>query len=164
MELESYDCVLCHLDTEETLMHLFFQCPFRCLLLNTLGLAPLIQDDLLITLSAFRTQLHQPFFMEIIICMCWAIWATRKAPFGLLNLGWNWLKNIVLAELLWEKNLVPAEKTSRIWGKLNGNIFRSLQHSVSSCKTTFRRELALVKLRAKNKYQTQFDQWLEGYV
>ena len=44
------------------------------------------------------------------------------APFGLLNLCWNWLKNIVLAEMLWEKNTVPGEKrrrTSRIWGKPN---------------------------------------------
>lgn len=27
MELESYDCVLCHFDTEET-VHLFFHSPF----------------------------------------------------------------------------------------------------------------------------------------
>ena len=32
---------------------------------------------------------------------------------GLLNLGWNWLKNTVPAELLWEKNNILAEKTSR---------------------------------------------------
>jgi len=37
-----------------------------------------------------------------------------KAPFGLLNLGWNWLKNTVLTELLWEKNTVPTEQTNRI--------------------------------------------------
>jgi len=43
-------------------------------------------------------------------------------PFGLLNFSWNWLKNTVLTELLWEKKTVPAEKRSRtswIWGKPN---------------------------------------------
>ena len=47
----------------------------------------------------------------------------RRYPFGLLKLGWNWLKNTVLAELLWEKNNVPAEKTNRtnrFLGKPNG--------------------------------------------
>jgi len=78
MELESYSCVLCHFDTDETLMHQFFQCPFAMCCWNTLGLAPLIQDDLLDTLSAFRLHLQQPFFMEIIICMCWAIWTARN--------------------------------------------------------------------------------------
>ena len=34
----------------------------------------------------------------------------EQAPFGLLKLGWNWLKHTVLAEMLWEKNIVPAEK------------------------------------------------------
>jgi len=31
-------------------------------------------------------------------------------PFGWQNFGWNWLKNTVLTELLWEKNTIPAEK------------------------------------------------------
>ena len=51
------------------------------------------------------------------------------APFAGLKFGWNWLKNTVLAELLWEKNTVPAEKTSRtnrIWGKPNmANVLKS---------------------------------------
>jgi len=32
------------------------------------------------------------------------------ALFGLLNFGLNWLKNVVLTELLREKNTVPTEK------------------------------------------------------
>jgi hypothetical protein len=78
MELQCYDCVLCHLGTEESLMHLFFFYPFSMSCWNTLGLAPLILDDLFQTLSAFRAHLRQPFFMEIIICMCWAIWSARN--------------------------------------------------------------------------------------
>jgi len=46
MEVQSYDCVLCHLVTEESLMYLFFSCPFSMCCWNTLGLAPLIPDDL----------------------------------------------------------------------------------------------------------------------
>jgi len=33
---------------------------------------------------------------------------------------WNWLKNTVLAEMLWEENTFPAKKKSRIWSKPNG--------------------------------------------
>ena len=58
MELQCYDCVLCHLDTEESLMHLFFSCPFSMSCWNTLGLAPMILDDLFQTLSAFRMHLR----------------------------------------------------------------------------------------------------------
>jgi len=39
MDLESYSCVLCHFDTEETLQHLFFHCSFVMCCWNTLGLA-----------------------------------------------------------------------------------------------------------------------------
>ena len=48
-----------------------------------------------------------------------------------VRLAESWLKlaeNIVLAELLWEKNTVPAEKTSRIWGKPNGAGCRNLNN------------------------------------
>ena len=123
MELDNYNCVLCHFDIEETLLHLFFHCPFVVCCWSTLGLAPLIEDDLLNTLSAFRSHLQQPFFMDIIICMCWAIWIAR-----------------------------------------NDSIFIGLQHSLTSCKFTFRKELVLVNLRAKSKYQPKLDQWLEGFV
>ena len=55
---------------------------------------------------------------------------TIMAPFVGLNLGWNWLKNTVLVELLWEKNTIPTEKTSRtsrFLGKPNGaNIYIKL--------------------------------------
>ena len=44
-----------------------------------------------------------------------ALLIRRDALLGPVRLAetWlNWLKNTVLAELLWEKNTVPAEKTS----------------------------------------------------
>ena len=39
---------------------------------------------------------------------------------GLRLACWILVENTVLAELLWEKNIVPAEKISQIWGKQNG--------------------------------------------
>jgi len=123
MELQCYDCVLCHLCTEERLMHLFFSCPFSMSCKNTLGLAPMIFDDLFQTLSAFKLHLQQPFFMEIIIYICWAIWSAR-----------------------------------------NDNIFRGLQHSIASCKASFRRELTQIKFRVSNNLKTPLAQWIEHYV
>ena len=75
---ESYNCVLCHLDTEESLNHLFLECPFALSCWNMLGLAHLIQDNLIDSVFLFRTQIHKPFFMEIIIAMFWVIWAARN--------------------------------------------------------------------------------------
>jgi hypothetical protein len=121
MELESYNCVLCHSDVEESLMHLFFHCPFAICCWNTLGLAHLIQGSLFQTLTVFKDHLQRPFFMEIIVSMCWAIWTAR-----------------------------------------NDAIFRGQQHSIGAAKLVFRKELALVNLRAKNKYQPQFYQWLDN--
>jgi hypothetical protein len=109
MASESYFCALCHLDSDETLVHL------------TLGLAPFVQDDLLQTISAFKDFINKP--MEIIISMCWSIWFA-----------------------------------------LNDLIFRNLQHSVGSTKVIFKKEMALVKLGAKNKYQPMLDLWLDNFV
>lgn len=78
VELESYNCALCHQDSDETLMHLFFHCPFAMSCWNALGLAPFVQSELLQTISVFGDLIHQPFFMEIIISMCWAIWTARN--------------------------------------------------------------------------------------
>jgi len=78
MVLENYNCVLCHLDTEESLHHLFLHCPFAMSCWNVLGLAHLIQGDILDTISLFKTQIQRPIFMEIIVAMFWAIWSTRN--------------------------------------------------------------------------------------
>jgi len=112
MVLENYNCVLCHLDTEESLHHLLLHCPFAMSCWNVLGLAHLIQGDILDTISLFKTQIQRPIFMEIIVAMFWAIWSTR---------------NDVIFFFFWERNDV---------------IFRNLQQSVISCKVTFRQELA----------------------
>lgn len=76
---ENYNCVLCHLGTEESLLRFFLHCPFAMSCWNTLGLAHLIiQGDILQSFSAFKVHPHRPFFMKIIVSMCWAIWTARN--------------------------------------------------------------------------------------
>lgn len=122
-KLENYNCVLCHLGTEESVLHLFLDCPFAMSCWDILGLAHLIQGNLLNTISEFKFHIHHPLFMEIIVSLCLAIWSAR-----------------------------------------NDLIFRNIQHSVASCKFIFRKELALVKLRAEDHYQPELDQWLSSLV
>jgi len=69
MELQSYNCVLCHLDAEESLHHLFMDCPFAMTCWNLLGLAHLIQGNMLDSIPLFKTQIKRPFFMEVIVAM-----------------------------------------------------------------------------------------------
>lgn len=78
MYLEDYNCAICSLSTEETLLHLFLDCPFAMQCWNTLGLSVQIFADPLDTITSFRMQLGVPFSMEIIISMSWTIWSVRN--------------------------------------------------------------------------------------
>jgi hypothetical protein len=70
--------VLYHLDIEESLHHLFLDCPFAMSCWNMLGSAHVIQGNLLDTIPLFKNQIHMPFFMEIIVVMFWGIWSARN--------------------------------------------------------------------------------------
>jgi len=68
--------------------------------------------------------LHTVMFYHCSICLYRPITIGSFSGDSLLHnwprsLIWNLAENTVLAEWLWEKNTVPAEKRSRIWGKLN---------------------------------------------
>jgi hypothetical protein len=63
---------------EESLTHLFLDCPFSASCWATLQLVIQHPSDPLGTLVSFNDQLHLPFFMEIIVTMCWAIWTVRN--------------------------------------------------------------------------------------
>jgi hypothetical protein len=78
MFLEDYNCAICMHSVEETLQHLFLDCPFVATMWNTLGLIVHHTTDPLDIFVSFRTQLNVPFFMEIIISMCWAIWSVHN--------------------------------------------------------------------------------------
>lgn len=116
MELETYDCVLCHLNSEETLLHLFFSLSFCSLLLEYPGLS---SPD--------------------------SRWPSEHV-----------------------ERLSFSNSEAFVYGSHHlyvlGYLVSSQWQHFQLAMTTFRRELALVKLRAKNKYQPELDQWLEGYV
>jgi hypothetical protein len=78
MALDDYNCAICSLGTDETLLHLFLDCPFAVSCWATLGLV--IQDSTnpFQTITSFKNQLAIPFSMEVIISMCWAIWSVRN--------------------------------------------------------------------------------------
>jgi hypothetical protein len=51
-----------------------------------------------------------------------------------------------------------------IWMQRNDCIFKNLQHSIQNCKIIFRKELAWLKLRAKEDYKLLLDAWLHSFV
>lgn len=69
MKLEDYYCVLCDNATEETLAHLFFQCPFSESCWACLHMQSHSQLDVHQNLGYFKDQLQTQFFMEVIILM-----------------------------------------------------------------------------------------------
>jgi len=104
MELQSYNCVLCHQDVEESLHHLFMDCLFAKTCWNMLGLAYLIQGSMLDSVPLFRAQINRPFFMEVIVAMFWAIWSARNdVIFRNLHHSVQRCKMIFKQKLVWVK-------------------------------------------------------------
>jgi hypothetical protein len=69
-----------------------------------LGLAQLIQDNLLDTIPLFRNQINKPFFMEIIVAMFWGIWTARNdAIFRNQSHSLQACKLVFKQELAWVK-------------------------------------------------------------
>ena len=76
LHLPSYHCVLCFLAVEEDLSHLFFHCPFS---IACWGILQIVVPNTLDTFQVFETfkdQLQLPFFIYVIITMCWATWTS----------------------------------------------------------------------------------------
>ena len=78
MVLDNYNCVFCSHPIEEDLFHLFFHCPFRGGLLEHPSTSGSNTSEFDQVLEAFKIQLHLPFFMEVIVTMCWSIWSVRN--------------------------------------------------------------------------------------
>ena len=78
MYLEDYNCVFCNLDHEEDLFHLFFHCPFAVSYWYSLNVLVPNSLDLEFLLQSFKSQLRVPFFVEVIVTMCWSIWSMRN--------------------------------------------------------------------------------------
>jgi hypothetical protein len=78
MRLEDCTCVLCHLGVREELIHLLFQCSFAATCWNYISIAISSSTDLQVIIQSLKDQLRVPFFMEIIVTMCWSIWMMRN--------------------------------------------------------------------------------------
>jgi len=78
MALQDFTCVLCSNNTEESLLHLFLECPFAAQCWGAINIQIAQYSDPFEFLLSFRNQLGVPFFMEIIILMAWSIWKSRN--------------------------------------------------------------------------------------
>jgi hypothetical protein len=76
MALDSYNCVLCHLNVQESLHHLFLECPFAMSCWNLIDFAHLIQGNVFQSISVSKHSFLTT--MEIIVAMFWAIWSARN--------------------------------------------------------------------------------------
>jgi hypothetical protein len=78
MFLQDYNYVLYTRGVEESLFHLMFDCPLAIACWNTLNLLIPVSSSPSQIFEAFKTQLHLPFFMEILVTMRWSIWSVRN--------------------------------------------------------------------------------------
>lgn len=78
MLLQDYSCVLCISSDDESQDHLFLACPFALQCWAWINLQIDANLDAFQNLQNLKDQLHVPFFMEIIIIMCWVIWKARN--------------------------------------------------------------------------------------
>jgi hypothetical protein len=78
MHLDDYSCVFCTLNIEEDLLHMLFYCPFAMACWYNLHVFIPNSEDISVILESLRDQLRVPFFMEIIITMCWSISMMRN--------------------------------------------------------------------------------------
>jgi hypothetical protein len=77
--LENYNCPLCADSVEETLEHLFFDCPCAATRWFKLGIvwddeAPIHQK-----IQLAKSQFHFPFFMEVFMIAAWCLWNERNS-------------------------------------------------------------------------------------
>jgi hypothetical protein len=78
MYLQSYNCALCSNSAEETVDYPFLHCGSAKNCWSLIGLTVPHSHGPFQILEAFRAQLNAPFFMEIVIIMCWSIWTVRN--------------------------------------------------------------------------------------
>lgn len=79
MHLESYNCVLCLLNTEETCQHLFLLCPFAKQCWRIINIDIPINEDFPDITDYFKDRLQSQFFLAAVILVCWAIWSARNS-------------------------------------------------------------------------------------
>lgn len=78
MQFPSYNCVSCPYNLEEIVDHLFLECDLAKACWGLIGLIVISTPDPVLRFQSFKQQIGKPFFMEIIIVMCWCIWMLRN--------------------------------------------------------------------------------------
>lgn len=78
MTLPNFNYVLCNGSIEESLIHLFLDCPFAIQCWAWINVQVEQSADPFQNLDNFKVQLQVPFFMEIIVLMSWTIWKIRN--------------------------------------------------------------------------------------
>ena len=78
MHLDSYNCVLCNMNCEETCFHLFFECPFSRDFWSTIPINWNLNVRALDMILQARENFGNANFREIVITACWIIWTTRN--------------------------------------------------------------------------------------
>jgi hypothetical protein len=76
--LQTYICVNCGTNQEETLFHLFWSCPFASACWNHICPQRVRYPSLLENISEIRDKLKVPFSMDIVILGSWSIWIIRN--------------------------------------------------------------------------------------
>jgi hypothetical protein len=76
--LQSYQCVVRNCNEEETLVHLFWACPFAEQCWNFVCPQRNKRLSVLEAFENMRTRMKLPFAMEIIILAAWGIWIVRN--------------------------------------------------------------------------------------
>jgi hypothetical protein len=78
MELDSYTCDLCIWQYEETIQHLFHHCNFAKACWAAIEISMPISSNRKRVITMLKRRIDQPFAMEVIILMTWAIWRSRN--------------------------------------------------------------------------------------
>ena len=114
MFLPSYDCILCNQSVEETASHLFLECSVARDCWSLINLTVVSSPNFVDRFHSFRNQINAPFFMEIIIIMCWCIWGLRN-DFIFRGIQVDCLRGLtvfkeIFRQLLWraKKKYFPA--------------------------------------------------------
>jgi hypothetical protein len=93
-------CALCTSLVEETVTHLFVDCPFARMCWDFIHIDIPLNSTFLELASLLKDQLNSQFFMETIILLCWAIWSARnELIFRGIRLNLEGIKRVFFKEL-----------------------------------------------------------------
>lgn len=100
MTLDCYNCVLCNLNEEETVQHLFPHCPFAWACWGLLQLDVPLDSSFPEIVTFFKVNLQTEFFMIAVILMCWVIWTASNLIFGRIQPNVQICRALFLKEVL----------------------------------------------------------------